>query len=102
MTSPTHRYRITVTPVESGGLPCFGRCAIEFEQTSRQDWMRLVEDTQRLPGLSGDERTALAIAARLLDGIARRHPDLADDPLRELRAPLAALLERIDPNSRAA
>lgn len=97
MPAPLHRYRVTVTPVENGGLPCFGRCAIEFEQSSRTDWMRLVEDAQRLPGLTGDERTALVIAARLLDGIIQRHADLADTPLEELRAPLATLLARIEP-----
>lgn len=97
MASSPQRYRVTVTPVEHGGLPCQGRCSIEFEQPCGEDWMRLVEGTQRLPGLAGDERTALAIGARLLDGIARRHPELADDPLRELRAPLARLLERLQP-----
>ena len=96
MSSPTHRYRITVTPVEKDGLPCTGRCSIEFEQASDQDWMRLVERTQRLPGLSGDERTALAVALRMLDGLARR-PRGGDDPLRDLRARVAALLERITP-----
>ncbi|HET6396564.1 MAG TPA: DUF3861 family protein [Pseudoxanthomonas sp.] len=98
MTSPSHRYRVTVTPVEKGGLPCSGRCSIEFEQASDQDWMRLVEGSQRLPGLSGDERTALAVGLRLLDGLARR-PRSGEDPLRELRAPLAALLARMAPRA---
>lgn len=96
MASSPHRYRITVTPVENGGLPCQGRCSIEFEQPCVDDWMRVVESNQRLPGLSADERTALVIGARLLDGIARRHPALADDPLVGLRGPLAQLLARLE------
>lgn len=97
MASSPRRYRITVTPVEAGGLPCAGRCAIEFEQPCADDWMRVVESNQRIPGLSADERTALVIGARLLDGIARRHPASAGDPLVGLRAPLGALLARLEP-----
>lgn len=95
MASHPHRYRVTVTPVESDGLPCSGRCSIEFDQACGQDWMRLLEGSQRLPGFSGDERTALVVGARLLDGLARRPRAGADDPLRALRAPLADLLQRI-------
>ncbi|GAB3506804.1 DUF3861 domain-containing protein [Pseudoxanthomonas daejeonensis] len=90
-----HRYRITVTPVERDGLPCRGRCSIEFDQACGDDWMRLVEGTQRLPGFSGDERTALVVGLRLLDGLARRPPGTSEDPLAELRAPLGALLQRV-------
>ena len=46
MTSPSHRYRITVTPIEADGLPCLRRCAIEFEHRDRIDWMRLLESIQ--------------------------------------------------------
>jgi hypothetical protein len=95
MSSPIARYRITLTPVEGGGLPCSGRCSIEFDQADTQDWMRRIEQAQQLRGLAGDERTALAVGASLLDGLARRHPELADDPLAGLRQPLAALLERL-------
>ena len=94
MRSSPHRYRVTVTPVERDGLPCRGRCSIEFDQACGEDWIRLVEDNQRLRGFSGDERTALVVGLRLLDGLARRPRDAADDPLAELRAPLAALLQR--------
>lgn len=99
MASSPQRYRITVTPVETGGLPCQGRCAIEFEQPCADDWMRVLESNQRIPGLSADERAALVIGARLLDGIARRHPALANDPLVGLRTPLAGLLARLDPQT---
>ncbi|WP_372014701.1 DUF3861 family protein [Pseudoxanthomonas sp. 10H] len=96
MASSPHRYRVTVTPVERDGLPCRGRCSIEFDQACGEDWMRLVEGTQRLPGFSGDERTALVVGLRLLDGLAGRPRSNAEDPLADLRAPLAALLQRID------
>lgn len=97
MASSPQRYRITVTPVETGGLPCLGRCAIEFEQPCADDWMRVLESNQRIPGLSADERTALVIGARLLDGIVRRHPGHADALLAGLAAPLAGLLQRLQP-----
>ena len=95
MASRPHRYRVTVTPVANDGLPCSGRCSIEFDQACGEDWMRLIEGSQRLPGFSGDERTALVVGARLLDGLARRPREIADDPLRGLRAPLADLLQRL-------
>lgn len=75
MTSPSHRYRITVTPIESDGLPCSGRCTIEFEHRDADDWMRLLESVQRQRGLDGDERAALTIGLRLLDGLSSRHGD---------------------------
>ena len=96
MASSPHRFRVTVTPVESDGLPCNGRCSIEFDHPCGQDWMRLIEGTQRLPGFTGDERTALVVGARLLDSLARRRRGATSDPLRELRAPLAELLARIE------
>lgn len=95
MPSSPHRYRITVTPVERDGLPCRGRCSIEFDQACDDDWMRLVEGTQRLPGFSGDERTALVVGLRLLDGLARHPRDTSGDPLAGLRAPLGELLQKV-------
>ena len=92
--SPT-RYRVTITPLQPNGLHCNGRCSIEFEQSDRQDWMRQVERTQGLPGLTGDERTALAIGACLLDSLIQRHPDGGHSTLDRLRAPLAELLRHL-------
>ena len=96
MSSSPHRYRVTVTPIERSGLPCRGRCSIEFDQSCGEDWMRLVEGSQRLPGFSGDERTALVVGLRLLDGLARRPRGNGEDTLAALRSPLASLLQRID------
>jgi hypothetical protein len=96
MPSSPQRYRVTVTPIERDGLPCRGRCSIEFDQACSEDWMRTVEGTQRLHGFSGDERTALVIGLRLLDGLARRaHNEGGEDLLAELRTPLASLLQRL-------
>ncbi|WP_024868229.1 DUF3861 family protein [Pseudoxanthomonas suwonensis] len=99
MASTPKRYRVTVTPVERDGLPCSGRCSIEFDQACGEDWMRMIENTQRLPGYSGDERIALVVGARLLDALARTRRDIPDDPLAELRAPLEKLLARISPRT---
>mgnify|MGYP003583216012 FL=1 len=96
MASSPHRYRVTVTPVERDGLPCRGRCSIEFDQACGEDWMRLLEGSQRLPGFSGDERTALVVGLRLLDGLARRPRAAGDDPLTGLRGPLTTLLAKIE------
>jgi len=95
MASSPHRYRLTVTPVESDGLPCRGRCSIEFDQPCGEDWMRMLEGSQRLPGFSGDERTALVVGLRLLDGLARRPRSNGEDPLAGLRAPLTTLLQKL-------
>ena len=94
--APTpHRYRVTVTPVERDGLPCPGRCSIEFDQACGEDWMRMLENSQRLPGFSGDERTALVVGLRLLDSLAREPRQRGGDPLAGLRAPLDALLRKL-------
>lgn len=90
-----HRYRVTVTPVERDGLPCRGRCSIEFDQACGEDWMRMLENSQRLPGFSGDERTALVVGLRLLDSLAREPRQRGEDPLASLRAPLDALLRKL-------
>ena len=75
MSNQSHRYRITVTPVESDGLQCQGRCTIEFEHACHDDWMRILESMQRQRGFSGDERAALTIGTKLLSdsGAFARH-----------------------------
>ena len=45
MPNDTHRYRITVTPIENDGLQCNGRCTIEFEHACHDDWMRILENS---------------------------------------------------------
>ncbi|KRG68009.1 DUF3861 family protein [Pseudoxanthomonas dokdonensis] len=82
------RYRITVTPVETDGLPCSGRCSIEFDQACEQDWMRLLESNQRSRGLSGDERSALVVAVQLLQGLMHRHRQAQPDMFAKLRPQL--------------
>ncbi|MGB3392336.1 MAG: DUF3861 family protein [Stenotrophomonas sp.] len=66
--SNLHRYRITVTPIEADGLPCDGRCTIEFEQRSPRNWMRELEGTQRQ--LSCNEAASAMVAAGLLETLA--------------------------------
>ena len=56
MANDKHRYRITVTPIEQDGQACSGRCTIEFEHSCHDDWMRILEASQRQRGLTGDER----------------------------------------------
>jgi hypothetical protein len=67
MSNP-HRYRITVTPIEADGLPCTGRCTIEFEQRSPRNWMRELEGMQRQ--LSCTEAASAVVAAGLLETLA--------------------------------
>ncbi len=93
MTNRSQRYRITVTPVEADGLPCTHRCTIEFEHHGHDDWMRVLENIQRLRGFSGDERTALVIGARLLGGLMADHRNDQDDLFAPLRPHLDAFLQ---------
>ncbi|HEY5970482.1 MAG TPA: DUF3861 domain-containing protein [Pseudoxanthomonas sp.] len=85
MANHHHRYRITVTPVESDGLPCQGRCTIEFEHACHDDWMRILESMQRQRGFSGDERAALTVGTKLLSGLMLKHRNDADDAFAPLR-----------------
>lgn len=87
-----HRYRITITPIEPDGLPCSGRCTIEFEHRDDADWMRQLEALQRQRGLDGDERAALAIGLRLLDGLSQRQNG---DAFRQLHAHLQAFAGKL-------
>ncbi|MCC4599432.1 DUF3861 domain-containing protein [Xanthomonas melonis] len=89
------RYRITVTPIEPDGRPCADRCAIEFEQRSRADWMCLLEDLHRRRDLSSDECAALTVGAQLLEDLAARPRARPSNALDALRPKLQALLERL-------
>lgn len=79
MANPSQRYRITVTPVETDGLPCRDRCTLEFEHACHDDWTRILEKVQRLRGYSGDERAALVIGTKLLSGLMLAHRKDEDD-----------------------
>jgi len=85
MANNSHRYRITVTPVESDGLQCPGRCTIEFEHACHDDWMRILESMQGQRGLSGDERAALTVGTKLLSGLMLTRRRDADDLFAPLR-----------------
>jgi hypothetical protein len=85
MSAQNHRYRITATPIETDGMPCQGRCTIEFEHACHDDWMRVLESMQRQRGFTGDERAALTVATKLLDGLMLQHRSDADDVFAPLR-----------------
>ena len=95
MNTPSRRYRITVTPVEGDGLPCLDRCSIEFQHTARDDWMRALESLQRVRGMNGDERAALAVGIGLLDALAQREPGRGEDLLAGLRPQLDELARKL-------
>lgn len=95
MTSPSQRYRITVTPIEKDGVQCSGRCTIELEHRAQQDWMRLLEATRRQSGLSGDERAAAVVATQLLQDLAQRHVDNPEHPLSRLQPQLGQVLDAL-------
>ncbi|WP_140719014.1 MULTISPECIES: DUF3861 family protein [Gammaproteobacteria] len=90
----TQRYRITVTPIESDGRPCTGRCTIEFERRSSENWMRRLEALQAQRRFSGDDCAALAVGTLLLGELAQSHTD-GQGALAELQPDLQALLDRI-------
>ncbi|MBO9737781.1 DUF3861 domain-containing protein [Xanthomonas axonopodis pv. begoniae] len=89
------RYRITVTPIENDGRPCDDRCTIEFEQRSRADWMRLLEELHLRRDLSSDECAALTVGSQLLEDLAARPRAQPSDALDALRPRLQLLLERL-------
>ncbi|KRG39638.1 hypothetical protein ARC78_14250 [Stenotrophomonas pictorum JCM 9942] len=94
MSSRMHRYRITVTPIESDGLQCSGRCTIEFEQRSPQNWMHQLEAAQSQRQLSCNEVASVVVATGLLEnlaGIARQ----GDNVLSALHPELDALLAKL-------
>ncbi|HBK46354.1 MAG TPA: DUF3861 domain-containing protein [Xanthomonadaceae bacterium] len=92
---PNKRYRITVTPIETDGRPCSGRCTIEFEQRSQDDWMHALEKLQRQRDLSGDECAAFTVGTQLLKDLATRPQADAHRTLARLQPELRALLDRV-------
>lgn len=92
MNARTHRYRITITPIEDDGLPCSGRCTLEFERRCPENWTRRLESVQRLRGFDGDERVALVTGLQLLEGLLQREREAGGA---ELLAPLAPALAQV-------
>ena len=102
MANTSHRYRITVTPVESDGLPCQGRCTIEFEHSCHDDWMRILEAMQRQRGFSGDERAALTVGTKLLSGLMLQHRKDEDDLFAALRPHMGEFIKELKQRNSAA
>ncbi|MDR6839998.1 DUF3861 domain-containing protein [Pseudoxanthomonas sacheonensis] len=99
MANNAHRYRITVTPVESDGLQCLGRCTIEFEHSCHDDWMRILE-AQQQRGFSGDERAALIVGTKLLSGLMLEHRKDANDVFAPLRPHMGEFIKGLkQPNT---
>ncbi len=70
MSNSKHRYRITVTPIETDGQQCSGRCTIEFEQRSPYSWMQQFESAQRQRRLSCNEDASIVVLTGLLQSLA--------------------------------
>lgn len=94
MSSSKHRYRITVTPIEPDGLQCSGRCTIEFEQRSPQNWMHQLETAQRQRRLSCNEVASAVVATGLLENLASITRD-GDNVLSLLQPELDGLLGKL-------
>ena len=102
MANSPHRYRITVTPVESDGLQCQGRCTIEFEHSCHDDWMRILEAMQRQRGFTGDERAALTVGTKLLSGLMLQHRKDEDDLFASLRPHMGEFIKDLKQRNSAA
>lgn len=89
------RYRITVTPIEPDGRPCSGRCTIEFEQRTGDNWMHTLEALQRQRDLSGDACAAFTVATGLLKSLALRAGDEHQGMIAALQPQLDDLLDRV-------
>ncbi len=94
MTHSKHRYRISVTPIETDGQQCSGRCSIEFEQHSQHSWMREFEAAQRLRRLSCNDDASLVVVTGLLTGLADASTR-AESPLATLQPELDQLLRKL-------
>jgi len=88
------RYRITVTPIETDGRPCSGRCTIEFEQRASENWMHALETLQRQRGLSGDACAAFAVATGMLKELALQGGE-GQHTIASLQPQLDQLLDRV-------
>jgi hypothetical protein len=102
MPTASHRYRITVTPIEADGLQCNSRCTIEFEHACHDDWMRILEAIQRQRGLTGDERAALVVGTKLLSGLMLDHRKDTEDLFDGLRPPMVEFIRKLKQHSRDA
>lgn len=89
------RYRITVTPIETDGRPCSGRCTIEFEQRASENWTHALEALQRQRGLSGDACAAFAVATGMLKELALHNGDGHEGTIASLQPQLDQLLDRV-------
>lgn len=94
MSPTTHRYRITVTPIQGDGQQCTGRCTLEFEQRSQHDWMQHFECAQRQRRLSCNDDASLVVVAGLLANLSAA--DKAGTPLATLQPELDTLLAKLD------
>ncbi len=70
MSISKHRYRISVTPIETDGQQCSGRCSIEFEQRSQYNWMHQLESAQGQRRLSCNEDAGVVVVTGLLETLA--------------------------------
>ncbi len=91
-----HRYRITVTPIQSDGQQCSGRCTIEFEQHSEHDWMRLLESAQAQRRLSCNEDATLVVTSGLLRTLVNPQNRNTPNPLANLQPELDQLLAKLE------
>lgn len=89
------RYRITVTPIETDGRQCSGRCTIEFEHRARDNWMRILEALQSSRDFRGDEGAAFTVGTQLLKDLATEAETHPHGALEKLLPELEALIERL-------
>ncbi len=94
MSSQTHRYRITVTPIQADGQQCSGRCTIEFEQRSARDWMRALESAQGRRRLCCNTDAGVVVATGLLESLSEAARG-EGNTLAQLQPELDALLRKL-------
>ena len=94
MSISKHRYRISVTPIETDGQQCSGRCSIEFEQRSQYNWMRQLESAQGQRRLSCNEDAGVVVVTGLLETLAESAAK-PDSLLSALQPELGQLLHKL-------